>query len=72
MNCIWCGSPNLRNSRLRASDLGHLPLLRFPVRCRSCEERFFIGPLKAWRLHVAAKARHVERQRRQSATQHPN
>ena len=72
MNCIWCGSPNLRNSRMRLSDLGRVPLLQFPIRCRSCEERYFAGPLDAWRVHAAAKARRMERERRQAATPHPN
>jgi hypothetical protein len=57
---------------MRLSDLSRLPLLRFPVRCRSCDERSFAGPLAAWRLRVAAKARRIERQRRQSAAPHPN
>jgi hypothetical protein len=72
MNCIWCGSPNLRNSRMRISDLSRLPLLQFPVRCLSCEERYFAGPLCAWRLHAAAKARRIERRRRQPPAPRPN
>ena len=66
MNCPWCGSPNIRNSRLRLADLPLLCVLLYPVRCRSCEERYFIGVFAALKLRAAEKVRRTERRRRES------
>lgn len=68
MNCIWCGSPNLRSSRMRLSDFTRLPRLQFPVRCGYCEQRYFVGLLSVLRLRSDSKARRVERRRRQADT----
>jgi hypothetical protein len=66
MNCQWCGSPSIRNSRLRLADLPLLSLLRYPVRCRSCEERYFISVFAALKRRGAEKARRTERSRTES------
>jgi hypothetical protein len=63
INCLWCESPNVRNSRLRLADLPRLLLLQWPVRCRSCEERYHVNFLAAWRLRMDTKARRTERRR---------
>ncbi len=39
--CPLCGSDNVKASRWRSSDLGLLLLLRRPVRCHECSERFY-------------------------------
>jgi hypothetical protein len=66
MNCQWCGSPEIRNSRLRLADLPRLSVLRYPVRCRSCEERYFISLFTALKLRAAERARRTERRRTES------
>jgi hypothetical protein len=65
--CLWCDSPNVRNSRLRLADVYRLVLLQWPVRCRSCEERYYINVFAAWRLHQETKARRTERRRRETS-----
>jgi hypothetical protein len=66
MNCQWCGSSEIRSSRLRLADLPRLSVLRYPVRCRSCEERYFISVFAALKLRAAEKARRMERRRTES------
>lgn len=39
--CPFCGSENLKRSRWRSSDLPFILLLRRPVRCHECTERFY-------------------------------
>jgi hypothetical protein len=43
MNCPYCDSVNLRHSRFRSADIVHYLLLRRPVRCRTCQERSYVG-----------------------------
>ena len=66
MNCTWCGSASLRNSRLRPADLPRLLLLQYPVRCRSCEERYFASVFFAIKLRAAAKVRREKRREESS------
>jgi len=66
MNCLWCESSSVRNSRLRLADIPRLLLLRWPVRCRACDERYYVTVFSAWSLHQATKARRIERRRRES------
>ena len=46
ISCHSCGLSEFRTSRFRLSDLLHLLILRYPVRCHACHERSF-GPLLA-------------------------
>jgi len=43
MRCPYCGTPKFRTSRVRLGDLPRLALLQFPLRCKSCRERFHVG-----------------------------
>jgi hypothetical protein len=66
MYCNLCGSPNIRNSRFRPSDLPRLLLMQSPVRCRSCDGRYFAGIFSTSKLRSEAIARRNERRRRES------
>jgi|HubBroStandDraft_1064217.scaffolds.fasta_scaffold12669_2 hypothetical protein len=68
MDCRWCGSPSIRISRLRFSDVLRLVVLLYPVRCRACEQRYFVSAFTAFKLHAAEKARRIERRRRESTS----
>jgi ribosomal protein L37E len=37
--CAFCGNPQFRRSRLRASDIPELLMLRYPLRCTRCGQR---------------------------------
>ena len=71
MKCPFCHSSKFRNSRFRMSDLGHALLLRFPVRCRDCEERIYVSLLEYVQVRRASKLRHASH-KAQSASQTPN
>jgi hypothetical protein len=60
MNCPYCGTPKFRTSRVRFSDIPRLALLQFPVRCRLCRERFYVGFSLA--LHLLQSQRVRERE----------
>jgi hypothetical protein len=60
MNCPYCGTPKFRTSRVRFSDIPRLALLQFPVRCRLCRERFYVGLSLA--LHLLQSQRVRERE----------
>jgi hypothetical protein len=49
---------------LRLADLPRLAGLQFPVRCRNCEGRYFVGVFSAFKLRGAAKARRLEKRRK--------
>lgn len=49
-HCLGCGSTRLRMSRLRISDVPHLFLLRYPVRCHDCYQRTYIYLGRALKL----------------------
>jgi hypothetical protein len=66
MYCQFCGSPHVRNSHLRPADIPRLSLLQYPVRCRSCDGRYFASIFAALKLRSRAKARRDERRRRES------
>lgn len=55
MNCFHCGSNDLRLSSLRSRDLIDLILLRVPVRCRFCRDRFLTSLFRAWREGILDK-----------------
>jgi len=61
MNCPYCGSDRVRNSRFRAIDIPNSLLLRFPVRCRECEERIHVSIKRAREIRQASEARRAER-----------
>jgi len=61
MNCPFCGSTKVRNSRFRATDIPNSLLLRFPVRCRDCEERIHVSLARAREIRRASEARRLER-----------
>jgi hypothetical protein len=44
-------------SRFRWSDLERLALLQYPVRCRNCRRRAFVGFPLALALYQARKAK---------------
>jgi len=67
-HCLWCESTNVRNSRLRLADGPRLMLLQWPVRCHTCEERYYASVVTAWKLRQATKARRSERRRRESTS----
>jgi hypothetical protein len=64
--CVYCDSSdcdssNYRISKLRPSDIFRLILLQYPVRCRNCDARKYLGILQAYRIHCSRKFRHRER-----------
>lgn len=60
MQCTHCGAANLRTSRLRLLDIPRFLLFQYPVRCRNCRERDYIGFLLALNLRQAARVRRSE------------
>ena len=60
MNCPYCGTPKFRTSRVRFADLPRLALLQFPVRCRLCRERFYVGVSLALHLLQSQRVREGE------------
>lgn len=68
-NSCACGAESLRPSRLRLADAGHLPLLRYPVRCRACHQRGYVSFLKIFAVRRDARTHgwhtHIRWQRHQ-------
>jgi hypothetical protein len=58
-HCPTCGSPDLRTSHFRRSDIGRLLLLQYPMRCRTCRERSF-----GFLLRMIAMKKHGELRKR--------
>ena len=56
MKCPYCGSSRFRLSHLRFSDLVHLLVVRYPVRCRLCRERMYAFLPDALRLRGSLHA----------------
>jgi len=56
-HCRACGSKNLRPSRLQLKDLVYLIILRYPVRCRTCRERFSVSIFSVRKIQRDAQAR---------------
>jgi hypothetical protein len=59
VTCVDCGSSCFRLSRFRFSDLERLALLQYPVRCRNCRRRTFVGLPLALALYQARAKRKV-------------
>jgi hypothetical protein len=57
MNCPYCKSASLRNSRWRVEDLPLLLLLRVPARCRNCMSRCHVSIPVGRRLRREAELR---------------
>jgi hypothetical protein len=64
--CISCEGRSFRRSRLKASDLGTLLTLHYPVRCLSCSKRQTV-PLGDARRAVSSKVKHARAQANESA-----
>jgi hypothetical protein len=60
MNCPFCDSTRLRNSRFRFEDAAQLLILRLPVRCRHCQERSYVGIMRARQIKQESKLRHAQ------------
>jgi hypothetical protein len=60
MRCPSCGSTHFRLSRLRFSDLLHLLILRYPVRCRLCRERSHVSFAKALHARKSGHRAHTK------------
>ena len=57
VRCLFCPGTSFRRSKLRTSDLLHVFLLRYPVRCLTCSQRQFASiPIAG--LSVPASVRH--------------
>jgi hypothetical protein len=56
MKCIYCQSSRLRFSHIQFFDFEHLFLLQMPLRCRSCQERFYSSIFRSWRLAFPKKS----------------
>lgn len=61
MICADCSSSSFRLSRYRLSDLERLLLLQYPVRCRNCHRRTFVGFPLALALYQARRAKRMRR-----------
>ena len=57
MVCTECASSNFRLSRFRWSDMERLALLQYPVRCRNCRRRTYVGLPLALALFQARRAK---------------
>jgi len=77
MNCPYCGTPKFRTSRFRFGDVPRLVLLQFPVRCRSCRERFHVGMslalhlLQTQRIKMREEALRMELYKSKKKEEHP-
>jgi len=56
MECFHCGSDHLRISSFHIHDVPEFLLLRVPIRCRSCSERFYVQVFSAWKHGLVGKA----------------
>ncbi|NUQ30464.1 MAG: hypothetical protein HOQ35_18375 [Acidobacteriaceae bacterium] len=57
VRCLFCPGTSFRRSKLRTSDLLHVLLLRYPVRCLTCSQRQFAS-IPVAGLSVPASVRH--------------
>jgi C4-type Zn-finger protein len=67
MDCPFCNSARLRNSRTRVADIPHLLVLQSPVRCHNCQERLYVPIWQAREIRRASKLRREEERLRRSA-----
>ena len=71
MKCKQCGSTQFRTSRFRRSDFSRLFYFLYPVRCRTCKERYYASFSEAFSVHQADVIRHRERNLRDQAGNSP-
>jgi hypothetical protein len=57
VTCVECSSSSFRLSRFRWTDLERLALLQYPVRCRNCNRRTYVGLLLALALYQARRTK---------------
>lgn len=50
MQCRRCGSKKLRLSHFYFHDLIRMLLLRYPLRCRDCRARYYVGFATAYKV----------------------
>jgi hypothetical protein len=50
VKCIYCNSKHLRFSRLHSFDIPRLMFFQVPVRCYSCQERFYSNLISILKL----------------------
>jgi hypothetical protein len=61
MRCAWCRKSYLRSSRFKFADILQLFLLRYPVRCRLCNERDYAGWFSVLQLYRTERSRRGEK-----------
>lgn len=71
MDCPFCNSARLRNSRTRAADILHLLILHLPVRCHNCQERLYVSIWQAREIRRATKLRREEERMRRGTEDSP-
>jgi hypothetical protein len=57
VTCVECASSSFRLSRFRWTDLERLALLQYPVRCRNCRRRSYVGLPLALALYQARRTK---------------
>ena len=64
INCNFCGQSQFRPSRFRfsSSDLSHVLVLRFPVRCMRCSQRTYASLMELRKIRKARDDRRKERE----------
>jgi hypothetical protein len=56
MDCIYCGSADLRFSHAHLSDVPNFLLLKVPFRCRSCSGRMYLSAFTALMFLLAKRS----------------
>ena len=67
MDCLFCKSDHVRQSRFHKLDVMQLMLLRYPVRCLNCNERQYrrLGEALALRRKEEHQVREMRRRYRE-------
>jgi hypothetical protein len=55
--CPSCASSDLRTSRFRRTDIRRLFLLKVPLRCRICRERYYAPLLETMAMRKTREPR---------------
>lgn len=56
--CTTCGANDFRISHFRLLDAIPLIGLRYPIRCRRCEQRTYCSVWRAWGMRHERRKRH--------------
>lgn len=67
VRCQYCGSGNVRSSRLRLGDWPQFFCLKLPIRCRDCNTRDYLSRKTVRRMQQSERAHHDRRVRRREA-----